>query len=304
MTLMTSSSKQGTNSPITTKTPLTTSALETPDPSTWKQGRLAFVARSGNSTALYTLDLSREQEPRLIYEPETNSIIVGPVWSPDNGRITFYDLRGNLQVIPAKVGANPVILRQCTQPFWSNDGRQIICKSSRNGNNLFEIVNANSGSLIESTSMQGVALVPSWSPVDNSIVYAIKEDNRTSIWKLSNGLPTLLVDDASENYAPVWSPDGQRIAYQSTLDSSDSEIWVMNKNNDNPRRITFTPPGFWSRGPAWSPDGNWIAFVSDRAGSFGQDYGEIFVVSILTGEVHQVTHTGGLIYDWRVTWGE
>ena len=76
----------------------------------------------------------------------------------------------------------------------------------------------------------------------------------------------------------------------------------MDRDGGNSHQITQSG-GEWSRGPCWSPDGLWLAFVSSQAGSAGADLGEVFVISLITGELYQVTHTGGNVVDWRVTWG-
>jgi TolB protein len=117
---------------------------------------------------------------------------------------------------------------------------------------------------------------------------------------LDSGENTLLAGDGDENYAPAWSPDGQWIAYQSNLKSANSQIWIMERNGQNARQVTDM--GNWSRAPSWSPDGNILAFVSDAEGSAGEDYGEIFLVSIASGEIRQFTSTGGSVYDWRISW--
>jgi Tol biopolymer transport system component len=79
----------------------------------------------------------------------------------------------------------------------------------------------------------------------------------------------------------------------------------MRNDGSEPRQLTFSGGGErWSRAPCFSPDGQWLAFVSNRNGSDGSDFGDIFVVSLLTGESLQVTHTDGRILDFRVTWGK
>lgn len=138
------------------------------------------------------------------------------------------------------------------------------------------------------------------------MVYTSFEGDNTRIWSASllSENPLLLAGESSENYAPVWSPDGDFIAYQSNQESSNSEIWIMNRLGNNKRRLTFTPNGNWSRAPSWSPDGRWLAYVSNQNGSIGVDYGEIFLISIDTGEFIQLTNTDGNVYDWRVSWGK
>jgi TolB protein len=63
----------------------------------------------------------------------------------------------------------------------------------------------------------------------------------------------------------AWSPDGRRILFASTRDTRDDdnpELYVMNADGSNMRRLTRRPgfEGFLS----WSPDGRRIAF-SDYA---------------------------------------
>jgi TolB protein len=57
---------------------------------------------------------------------------------------------------------------------------------------------------------------------------------------------------------PVWSPDGQQIAFGRYRD-----VWVMNADGSDQRRLTPNPQGDdW---PVWSPDGQQIAFGSFRS---------------------------------------
>lgn len=63
---------------------------------------------------------------------------------------------------------------------------------------------------------------------------------------------------------PAWSPDGGRIAFESTIDGKRA-IWVMQTDGLGLRRLTDGPGADAS--PAWSPDGTRIAFMSDRDGN-------------------------------------
>lgn len=60
----------------------------------------------------------------------------------------------------------------------------------------------------------------------------------------------------------VVSPDGQLVAFSlSTSDSvDDNNIWVMQTNGENPRRLTNMQA--LQHNPAWHPDGQWIYFLS------------------------------------------
>ena len=78
----------------------------------------------------------------------------------------------------------------------------------------------------------------------------------------------------------------------------------MRSDGSEREQLTFSGGGSnWSRGPCFSPDGQWLAFVSNRDGGEGSDFGEVFVLSLLTDELIKLTNTGGRILDFRVTWG-
>jgi PASTA domain/WD40-like Beta Propeller Repeat len=67
---------------------------------------------------------------------------------------------------------------------------------------------------------------------------------------------SVLADGA---FAPVWSPNGNRLAYQ----TANGDIWVMDWNGDH--KLQLTTSG--THGPAWSPDGAKIAYIKELAGN-------------------------------------
>ena len=64
--------------------------------------------------------------------------------------------------------------------------------------------------------------------------------------------------------AATWSPDRQRLAYQSE-ETGNWDIWVAQVGGQRPVNLTADHGGIDQR-PSWSPDGTQIAFVSDREG--------------------------------------
>ncbi len=80
----------------------------------------------------------------------------------------------------------------------------------------------------------------------------------------STSMPALrLTDNDDQELDPVWSPDGQRIAFYSDRDGN-HEIYVMDADGSNVTRLTDN--NYDDRSPVWSPDGQRIAFYIYRLG--------------------------------------
>ena len=76
-----------------------------------------------------------------------------------------------------------------------------------------------------------------------------------------------LTNNIADDHNSAWSPDGQKIAFESDRDGSNEEIYVMNAaDGTNQTNLTNSPAG-GNWGPSWSPDGSKIAFQSDRDGN-------------------------------------
>lgn len=78
----------------------------------------------------------------------------------------------------------------------------------------------------------------------------------------SHRLTPLTQDTAAAQTDPAPSPDGSRIAYITDRDGN-AEIYVMNADGSNPRRLTSTTASEGS--PAWTPDGTKIVYASNAA---------------------------------------
>lgn len=142
-----------------------------------------------------------------------------------------------------------------------------------------------------------------------------KDDSRWQIYTMipvPNMLPQLLEGSGTaEDYNPVWSPDGTKIAFISQTDDN-RDIWLMDAEGTNAR--LWTGGAGQQRYPSWSPDGTELAFtafakgafhifVKDRSGDAQRDLGEGGNPQWgADGNIlFSYTGSGGLLDIWRVT---
>jgi TolB protein len=109
---------------------------------------------------------------------------------------------------------------------------------------------------------------PSWAPDGSAIAYSSWRSVATGgqvdilLSHIYKGLLENPTKGVGNSYHPAYSPNGSQIAFTSSRDG-DPEIYVMNRDGSNARRLTNN--NAIDSSPTWSPGGNQIAFVSNRA---------------------------------------
>lgn len=280
------------------------SATATPAAPGWQQGQIVLSLLADGQPALYRLVPGEPSDLHPLLA-DSDRPLIGAALSSDGLRVAYEAYSDELTVLDFAFGkgGSPVV-GACRAPSWSPDSTRLLCQTRNGSNRVFRLWEADSHTLIQEWPAPAGSVFPMWSPRGDEFVYAVFSGDATSLWRaaLDGSGAAPLAESATENYAPAWSPDGEWIAYQSNAGSTVSEVWIMRRDGQDARRLTFTTNG-WSRAPSWSPDGRWLAFVSSQSGSAGADYGEVFAVAVEGGDVVQLTDTGGRVYDWRVAWG-
>jgi TolB protein len=123
------------------------------------------------------------------------------------------------------------------------------------------------------TNTRTLNITPTWSPDNQAIAYTSYrpsggmgtfQDIIVSHIRLGKRETPADGNPKKQNYLPIWSPDGSKIAFTTNRDGN-PEIYVMNADGSNVRRMTNSPGIDVS--PTWSPTGGQLAWVSDRTGT-------------------------------------
>ncbi len=119
---------------------------------------------------------------------------------------------------------------------------------------------------------------------------------------VASGRVQALTSDLAYNLDGAWSPDGTRIAFQSTREGRD-DLFVMNGDGGAVRKLTDGRG--WNEYPSWSPDGQWITFNSSRDGVPDSGgtlyYRDLYMVRADGGGIRRLTMHSGSNIDaaWR-----
>jgi TolB protein len=105
-----------------------------------------------------------------------------------------------------------------------------------------------------------------------------------------------LTNTPGDDSSPDWSPDGSRIAFHSNrTKGGDYEIYVVNSDGTDLKRLTKVRHGIDNTNPVWSPDGHKIAFTQNR-----NHHQDVLVMDSAGNHVRRLTHDS--FYDAFPTW--
>jgi Tol biopolymer transport system component/predicted Ser/Thr protein kinase len=240
--------------------------------------RIAFWAVHGGQRDIWTVSSDGTHPVAVTHDA---ALDWSPVWSPDGRRLYFAsDRAGSMNLwrvsIDEKSGRVLGRLEAITTPSpysgsisISRDGRRIAYAQQLTTANIqtvgFDPINESIVSQprwITQGSRQ--ATNPGLSPDGEWLafhdggkqggVFVVKTDG-TGLRQLTN--------DVFKDRHPRWSPDGQRIAFQSNRGGK-YDIWLINPDGAGLDRLTYAP-ALDNIYPVWSPDGKRLAYSAPGA---------------------------------------
>jgi Tol biopolymer transport system component len=268
-----------------------------------KNGAIAFSSREGSASNGYQVWRVNPNGSgkTLLTDFPTDNHNLNPAWSADGKKIAFDSCeplpppdgnycQNDVWVMGA-TGSDPVKVTsegQIDTPFepsWFPSGNNKIAYAAPQNvsgeDDIFALEFDASGNAVSLTNLTNTPDVgessPAVSPDGTRIAFTSYDGTDREIYVMgATGLsagqpPVRLTNNAVYDTDPVWSPDGQTIAFVRWLPRVDMgpnyEIFAMDADGTDKRRLTKNPGSDLS--PAYSPDGRRIAFSSDRDGRIG-----------------------------------
>jgi serine/threonine protein kinase len=217
--------------------------------------------------------------------------IFGLAWLPDSSGVVYSSSLGDTMLYLPTARLWQVTLadgatRQVTsgetsymQPDITRSGAIVVSRMRRQSD-IWKFptdgppaINVQHG--IRVTQQTGQVLTPTAGPGEKEVAFLSDSGGHANIWVTnveSGGLRQITheQDPSVTVGVPVWSPQGDSIAFVSSRGNAPSTtlgIWLVNRDGGNLRQLAN--PGV---GPAWSPDGHWVYYTVRRiTGQVGND---------------------------------
>ena len=245
--------------------PLTRYGTITQFPSWSASGQeFAFCSFRSGWLDAYIQDLTSGKTTFLAKAPGNN---LTPSWLPKNRNQLVISLSylGNPEIFlirkdgtqPRRLTKHPAI---DTSPKVSPDESQIVFTSDRSRVATLYLMDArgeNVRRLVSDTRLS--CDTAEWSPVPINGTYRIAFRGYR-LGEVRGDIYTIAVDGTDlvnltggrgDNSNPTWSPDGSYIAFSTVRRSGKSELWVMERDGDAPRRLLSLKGNCLQ--PAWGP---------------------------------------------------
>ena len=269
------------NTDGTNQRPLSNNLVRCAPPVLSQSGaKVAFTTYDNNFYYnLYIIDIDGQNQKLL---SRGKQFCGSPAWSPDDSRIAFVkndnSVGGTYDIYTIKVdGSNEIKLTNQNNNFspqYFPDNNSIIFSSSKDTwSGIYKMKNDGSNKQLLTPQNKSFG-DPKISPGGNMISITSNDWNGSQIFVMNydgSNLKQLTFTVSSKyfdtgfprdgNCNPVWSPNGDKLAYVS-YENGSPDIFIINSNGTGNKRLTDTP--LRDENPCWTKDGNHILFSSNR----------------------------------------
>jgi TolB protein len=292
--MLASCSNGATSSDASASHQLTTSARPTSQPTSANPidirsltGRITF---SDDTNDIWSIWADGTHLRRLTSAP---AMEFDPTWSPHGRRIAYRHQGGDdgkteIYVMNADGSHERALTHNDVAdwgPDWSSDGRRILWNSAVGTGGFgfygYDISPDGTGRRLIT---RHYVEYPAWSPDGTRIAFMAQEpgasgsnpDYNIFVMNADGTHIARLTATEAEDGWPAWSPDGRQIVFSSARDDCSisgapdcrttgdigpwADVWIMNADGSNLRRVTAEFGQFF----AWSPDGSAILVTGNQ----------------------------------------
>jgi Tol biopolymer transport system component len=289
-------------------------------------GALPKWSQDGSMLAYYCYDAQQERADLWVMNSDgSDDRFVAEMpdllplkWSPDNRFVVYHapqpdGTENDIYVLDIESGEITDLTKDSfvwdAFPDWSPKGDLIVFTSDRaeQGKALDDIwIMKPDGSGLVNLTNNGTDWEdyhPAWSPDGESIAFfrssslfeEADEGKPPGLWVMdadgANQRLVLALDILRASGPPVWSPDGEYLAYAFNL-GEDGEVWVVSSAGGDPVNLSKIP-GTKSH-ISWSPDSKALIFTNDT-----DDTLEIYLALPDGSDTHALFEQGRYGYgDW------
>lgn len=162
-------------------------------------------------------------------------------------------------------------------PAWSPDGSRVAYSAYDEGARMriYEVEPATGETRILEIEREGLLMTPAYHPDGSTMAFAVRSGTRSGLYtyNIERGCClTNLTEGARVDTSPTYSPDGERLAFNSNrLGSAVPQIYLMSADGGEADLISpyaYGQQGYYTS-PDWSPRGDNVVFHG-KIGRYGR----------------------------------
>ena len=219
---------------------------------------------AADNAEVWIMDADGGRQTRLV-EAVEGIDLANPVWSPDSSQVAFVRIAGSDDLATSDYDIW-VVNDDGTDAhaLASGPGWQWFPRYSPDGAWLEYTVEAVGGPWLSS----GPVGPDTGQGPQGAVFPGVNATQlpQADLWRMplhGSGAAQRITTAQGDDRSGAWSPDGKRLAFDSTRDGN-TELYVVNADGSNTVRLTDSPSSEWAA--SWSPDGSKIAYTSDQSG--------------------------------------